>query len=66
MRMMILTLVYFLGIWGFVSGILLFMFFVATNRTLSEKHHYLYPLIPFNPRDLFHLFIRRKKRDFEE
>ena len=66
MRMMILALVYLLGIWGFVAGVLLFLFFVSTNRTLCEKHHYLYPLIPFNPRKLMHLLIRRRKRDFEE
>ena len=66
MRMMILSLVYFLGIWGFVSGILLFMFFVATNRTLSDRHHYLYPLIPFNPKAFVSLLIRRKKQDFHK
>ena len=66
MRMMILALVYFLGIWGFVGGVLLFLFFVATNRTLSAKHHYLYPLIPFNFKDFCHLIIRHRKRDFED
>ena len=65
MRLMILSLVYFLGIWGFVAGILLFLFFVSTNRTLSSKHHYLYPLVPFNARDLFHLIIRHRKNDFD-
>ena len=66
MRMMILALVYFLGIWGFVAGVLLFLFFVSTNRTLSAKHHYLYPLIPFNRKDLSRLIIRHRKRDFEK
>ena len=66
MRLMILTFVYFLGIWGFVAGVLLFLFFVSTNKTLSGKHHYLYPLIPFNLRDLGRLIIRRKKSDVEE
>ena len=65
MRMMILGLVYFLGIWGFVAGILLFVLFVCTNRTISAKHHYLYPLIPFNPRKLLSLLIRRRKQDFD-
>ena len=65
MRMMILGLVYFLGIWGFVAGILLFLFFVSTNRTLSKKHHYLYPLIPFNLKDLGRLIIRQRKTDFD-
>ena len=63
MRMMILSLVYFLGIWGFVGGILLFLLFVSTNRTISKKHHYLYPLIPLNLRDLFRIIIRQKKKD---
>lgn len=66
MRMMILALVYFLGIWGFVAGVLLFLFFVATNRTLSAKQHYLYPLIPFNLKDFYYLFVRHKKRDFDD
>ena len=65
MRMMILALVYFLGIWGFVAGVLLFLFFVCTNRTLSAKHHYLYPLIPFNAKDFGRLIIRQKKKDVD-
>ena len=65
MRMIILGLVYFLGVWGFVLGILIMVFFVATNKTLSAKHHYLYPLVPFNARDFIRLIIRRKKHDFE-
>lgn len=66
MRLMILAFVYFLGIWGFVAGLLLFLFFVATNTTLSAKHHYLYPLIPFNARDFFRLIVRRRKNDFDK
>ena len=65
MRLMILTFVYFLGVWGFVAGVLLFLFFVATNRTMSSKHHYLYPLVPFNARDLFRLIVRHRKNDFD-
>ena len=64
MRLMILALVYFLGIWGFVGGVGLFLFFVATNTTISKKHHYLYPLIPFNAHDFLHLLVRRRKNDF--
>jgi stage V sporulation protein AF len=61
-RMTILLLVYLLGIWGFVAGILLFILLVATNRTLTCGH-YLYPLIPFSPKDFSRLIIRRKKQD---
>lgn len=65
MRLMILALVWAFGIWGFVAGVILFVIFVATNTTLSGKHHYLYPLVPFNAHDFFHLLIRRRKNDFE-
>ena len=65
MRMMILALVYLLGIWGFVSGLLPFILFIATNKTLTPKHHYLYPLIPFNFRDLGRLIVRQRKKDFD-
>lgn len=66
MRMMILGLVWVLGAWGFVIGILLFLFFVSTNRTISKKHHYLYPLIPFNFKKLSRLLLRMRKKDFEK
>lgn len=62
MRMLILGLVYLLGIWGFVAGILIFLLLVSTNRTLT-KSHYLYPLIPFDGRAFSRLIIRRKKQD---
>ena len=65
MRMLILTLVYFFGIWGFVLGLLLFAILVATNKTVTGKLHYLYPLIPFNPKALASLFIRQRKKDFD-
>lgn len=65
MRMMILALVYLLGIWGFALGIFLFCVFVSTNHTVSGRH-YLYPLIPFDPKAIGRLIIRSKKRDFEK
>ena len=65
MRMMILAFVYFLGVWGFAAGMLLFIFFVCTNRTLSAKHHYLYPFIPFDPKKMSRLLFRHKKWDFD-
>ena len=65
MRMIILLLVWLFGIWGFAVGVAFFCFAVATNKTLSGKHHYLYPLIPFNGRDMLRLLVRRRKSDFE-
>ena len=66
MRVMILILVAIFKLWGFVAGIILFAVFAATNKTVSGKHHYLYPLIPFNGKALLRLLFRHKKNDFEE
>ena len=62
-RMLNLLLVYLLGIWGFVAGMLIFAFLVATNTTVPSSRGYLYPLVPFNGRDLLHFFVRRSKRN---
>ena len=64
MRMMILALVYFFGVWGFSAGLILFCIFVATNKTVAGRH-YLYPLVPFNKKAFARLLLRRRKRDFE-
>ena len=64
MRMMILALVFFFGVWGFGAGIILFSIFVALNKTVSGRY-YLYPLIPFNFRAMKKLLIRNKKYDFD-
>ena len=66
MRILILILVAALGIWGFALGVLIFCLAVAGNTTLSGKHRYLYPLIPFNGRALMRLLIRHKKGDFDD
>lgn len=64
-RVIILTLVYFLKLPGFILGLILFCVFVATNTTITGKRHYLYPLIPFNKRAMLRHFIRFRKDDFE-
>ena len=65
-RLIILTLVYFFGVWGLVLGTVIFCVLVASNKTLGGKHRYLYPLIPFDPKGFFRLIVRRKKQDFNE
>jgi stage V sporulation protein AF len=64
MRVMLLALVFFFGVWGFAVGIILFCIFVASNKTVSGRY-YLYPLIPFNLKAMKKLLIRNRKRDFE-
>ena len=65
MRLIILGLTYFFKIWGFGTGILVFCICVATNKTVGGRH-YLYPLVPFNLRDMKRLLVRGRKHDFEE
>ena len=61
-RMMTLFLVWILGGWGFAVGMLLFTLLVVTNTTPPSSRGYLYPLIPFNGKDLLHYFYRRPKK----
>ena len=65
MRMLTLTLVFFLGIWGFAIGMALFLLAVATNNTVFGRLHYLYPLVPFRPRAMKKILLRTRKKDFE-
>ena len=65
-RVIILTLVYFLKLPGFILGLILFCIFVATNTTVTGKRHYLYPLIPFDRRAMMRHLVRFKKDDFDK
>ena len=57
LRIMLLILVGFFGIPGFVIGVLLILFILASNKSLDGSRSYLYPLIPFNGKALLrHLF----------
>lgn len=64
-RVILLVLVAVFKIWGFVLGIILACFLVATNKTISGRK-YLYPLIPFDRKAMKRLLIRERKRDFEK
>lgn len=46
MRILLLVLVAFFDLWGFIGGCIFIFCSVAFNRTISGKS-YLYPLIPF-------------------
>ena len=63
MRMMLLALVALLGIYGYVAGLVLVLWFIVTNKTLTAGRGYLYPLVPFNGRALLRLFLRVPKDD---
>ncbi len=61
LRIMLLTLTAFFGIWGYAGGFLLIIVLLTTNSTLNGKRNYLYPLIPFNAKALKTLIVRVKK-----
>ncbi len=59
MRIMLLILVQFLGIWGFIAGVIILFLLLLFNKTLSGEC-YLYPLIPFEWKAFKKIFIRKK------
>ena len=61
MRMLLLILTALFDVWGFVGGVGLILLLLATNRGITGKKSYLYPLIPFNGKALLSLLIRVKK-----
>ena len=61
-RIIMLVLVYFLGVWGLALGFLIFFLMLLSNRTIVGRS-YLYPLIPLSPRALLRMLIRTKKHD---
>ncbi len=65
-RVLTLIFVFGFGAWGLLLGGILFVTLVATNRSVTGKFHYLYPLIPFDARAMGRLIFRKKKVDFEK
>ncbi len=57
MRMLCLITTGIFGVWGYVGGVVLVIFLVSWNKTISGKS-YLYPLIPWNKRQFLHRFLR--------
>lgn len=51
MRLLLMTLTYIFNLIGFLSGLLIIFLLMLTNETISGKS-YLYPLIPFHPKEL--------------
>lgn len=57
MRILLICLTQFWGLWGLLGGVVLVILSVATNKTISGKS-YIYPLIPFNARQFLRRFFR--------
>lgn len=58
-RMLLLLLIFLFNLWGFIAGLVILVLQLVLNRTVSGKS-YLYPLIPFNGKELAAVFIRRR------
>ena len=57
MRIINLILTAIFGIWGYLFAILFFILSIVNNKTLSDKS-YIYPLIPFDIRQLAKRLLR--------
>ena len=64
MRVMLLIMVAVVGPWGFVLGLIIMAWIIASNKTIT-KTSYLYPLIPFHAHDFKMIFLRKKLQDVE-
>ena len=57
-RMSLLILIWLLDIWGFAIGVVLSIALIASTKTVVGKG-YLYPLVPFNGKQLRRIMRRR-------
>lgn len=57
MRIINLILTAMFGVWGYIAAFILMIVAVVSNKTVSGKS-YIYPLIPFNLKQLSKRFIR--------
>lgn len=61
MRILTLILTALFDCCGFAVGVLITIILAATNKTVSGRRNYLYPLIPWNGKALARLVLRLKK-----
>ena len=65
MRIINLILTAIFGLFGYIAAIIIFVLAIVCNKTLSDKS-YIYPVLPFNPRQLakrlFRLRLPESKR----
>lgn len=57
MRIIMIVLSGVFDVYGYIIGIILTIVAIVRNRTISG-YSYIYPLIPFNPQQLFRRFFR--------
>lgn len=57
-RVFLLILTHFFGLWGLGFGWIAAIIFIASNKTINKKG-YLYPLYPFNKYELKKILVRK-------
>ena len=57
LRLILLVLTQIFGFWGYIAGIVISILTVAFNKTLAGRN-YLYPLVPWNGRQLVKRLFR--------
>lgn len=57
MRMIMLLLTALFGLTGYIAAYVLVIFAIVSNKTLSGKS-YIYPLVPFNAKEIVRKFFR--------
>ena len=66
MRIMLLFTTRLFDVWGFVGGLIVVILFICFNKTVAGKS-YIYPLIPFDPKECARRFLRvRVPHTYEE
>lgn len=58
-RLILVVLTGFFGTWGFIAGLIIVFVMMCCTKTFTGSP-YLYPLIPFNGKALWHLLFRTK------
>lgn len=60
-RILLLLLICFLNVAGFIFGLTLTLLFLLLNQTADGSRSYLYPLIPWNSKAILRQLFRTKK-----
>ena len=65
MRIINLILTAIFGIWGYIGAIVIMVIAIVTNKTVSGKS-YIYPLLPFNMKQLSKRLLRKRLPEARE
>ena len=65
MRILNLILTAIFGLYGYIAAVIIFLWAIVGNKTLSDKS-YIYPILPFNPRQLAKRLFRLRRPESKE